>query len=95
MSVLTHNINGLNVTNATASNQVNIFHSMIAENTGTGILSAGPVTFSTVNVSECMIADNSTGLSASGNGRIFSSLNNTLASNASDGAFTLPNNTLK
>ncbi|HEY6188651.1 MAG TPA: right-handed parallel beta-helix repeat-containing protein [Pyrinomonadaceae bacterium] len=93
--VLSHNTNGLNVTNATASTQVNIFHSMIAENTANGIISAGPVTFSTVNVSECMIADNSTGLAPSGNGRIFSSLNNTLASNAVDGAFTLPNNTLK
>lgn len=93
--VLNHNINGLNVTNATASNQVNIFHSMIAENTGNGIVSAGPVTFSTVNVSECMIADNSTGLAPSGNGRIFSSLNNTLAGNAVEGTFTLPNNTLK
>lgn len=93
--VLSHNINGLNVTNATASNQVNIFHSMIAENTGNGIISAGPVTFSTVNVSECMIANNSTGLAASGNGRIFSSLNNTLAGNPTDGTFTLPNNTLK
>ena len=93
--VLSHNTNGLNVTNATASTQVNIFHSMIAENTANGIISGGPVTFSTVNVSECMIADNSVGLATSGNGRIFSSLNNTLASNASDGAFTTPDNTLK
>ncbi len=94
-SVLSLNTNGLNATNASASAQVSIFHSMVAENTGTGIIAAGPITFSTVFVSESLISDNATGVSASANGRIFSSVNNTLAGNGVDGTFTLPNNTLK
>jgi hypothetical protein len=93
--VLGHNVTGLNVTNATLSNQVNIHHSLIAENTAAGINAAGPVTFSTVYVSDCMIAGNSNGITVSGNGRIFSSLNNTFAGNAADGTFTLPDNPVK
>lgn len=93
--VLGHNTTGLNVTNATLSNQVNIHHSLIAENTASGINAAGPVTFSTVYVSDCMIAGNSNGITTSGNGRIFSSLNNTFAGNAADGTFTLPDNPVK
>jgi hypothetical protein len=93
--VLGHNTTGLNVTNVSQSNQVNINRSMIAENTATGINAAGPITFSTVFVSDCMLAGNSTGIAASGNGRIFSSLNNTFAGNAADGTFTLPNNPVK
>jgi hypothetical protein len=94
-SLLTNNTNGLNVTNVTGSNVVNIVHSLISENTGTGIISAGPVTFSTVNVADCMISDNGTGVVPSGNGRIFSWVNNFLSGNSADGTFTLPNNTLK
>ncbi len=94
-TVLAHNTNGLNVTNVSGSNIVNIEGSMIAENTGTGIISTGPITFSTVNVSDCLISNNATGVAASSNGRIFTSVNNTLAGNTTDGTFTAPNNTLK
>jgi hypothetical protein len=93
--VLGHNTTGLNVTNVTGSNIVNIYNSLIAENTATGVNSAGPTTFSTVNVSGCMLSNNSTGVAASGNGRVFSSLNNTFSGNAADGTFTLPNNPVK
>jgi hypothetical protein len=93
--VLGHNTTGLNVTNVSGSNIVNIYNSLIAENTATGVNSAGAVTFSTVSVSGCMLSNNSTGVAASGNGRVFSSLNNTFSGNASDGTFTLPNNPVK
>jgi len=83
-SLLTNNTNGLNVTNVTGSNIVNIVRSLVSENTGTGIISAGPTTFSTVNVADCMISDNATGVAPSGNGRIFSWVNNFLSGNTAE-----------
>jgi hypothetical protein len=90
-SVISSNTtNGAVAINAGATTVMQLDHTLISENGQAGVLAGGTVAFSTLQLSDCMIIHNGTGVQINANGKINSWGNNHLSGNTANGAFSSP-----
>lgn len=87
--------NGVVVTNVTQASLLQIKSTLISDNRLAGVVAGGGVTYGTVQLSDCMITNNATGLQINANGLINSWGNNQLSSNGVDGTFSVSSLTLQ
>lgn len=90
-SVISSNTtNGAVAVNAGVTTVMQLDHTLISENGQAGVLAGGTVAFSTLQLSDCMIIHNGTGVQINANGKINSWGNNHLSGNTANGAFSAP-----
>jgi hypothetical protein len=87
--------NGVVVANVSQASVMQIQHTLISDNRLSGVVAGGNITYGTVQLSDCMITNNTTGLTINLNGLINSWGNNQLSSNGVDGVFSTPTLTLQ
>src|ERR1051325_1001087 len=87
--------NGIVVANVTQASVLQVQHTLISDNRLAGVVAGGNITYGTVQLSDCMITNNATGLQINANGLINSWGNNQLSSNGVDGTFSVSTLTLQ
>jgi len=87
--------NGIVIANVTQASLLQVQHTLISDNRLAGVVAGGNLTYGTVQLSDCMITNNATGLQINANGLINSWGNNQLSSNGVDGTFSVSTLTLQ